>query len=269
MPTPNSPAPVRVGIGGWTFAPWRGTFYPPGLPHAQELAYAASKLTAIEINGTFYRTQSPASFAAWARAVPEGFVFALKGPRGATNRADLAESEPSVQRFLLSGLVELGDRLGPLLWQFPPTRRFDPAAMATFLGLLPAAQGGVALRHVIEARHESFATPEWFTLLRRHGVAAAIVESGKHTLLGDITAPFVYARLERNDAAEAEGYAPAALDAWAQRARRWSAGEAVTDLACAAPPEPPAPRESFIFFISGDKVRAPDAAQAFLARLRG
>ena len=269
MPTRSSPAPVRVGIGGWTFAPWRGTFYPPGLPHAQELAYAASKLTAIEINGTFYRTQSPASFAAWAGAVPDGFVFAVKGPRGATNRSDLALSEPSVQRFLSSGLVELGDRLGPLLWQSPPTRRFDPATLTSFLALLPATHDGVALRHVIEARHESFATPEWFALLRRHGVAAAIVESSKHTLLGDLTAPFVYARLERNDAAEADGYAPAALGAWADRVRQWTAGEPVTDLPCAAPHAPPAPRESFVFFISGDKVRAPDAAQALLTRLRG
>ncbi len=257
-----------MGIGGWTFAPWRGTFYPPGLPHAQELAYAAGRLTAIEINGTFYRTQTAKSFAAWASAVPEGFVFALKGPRGATNRSALAESEPSVQRFLGSGLVELGERLGPLLWQFPPTRRYDPAAMADFLALLPAEHGGVALRHVIEARHESFAAPEWFAQLRQHGVAAAIVESGKHRLLADLTAAFVYARLERNDAAEPEGYAAAALDAWITRARAWASGEPVADLPLAAAAAPPAPRPCFVFFISGDKVRAPDSAQAFLTRLR-
>ena len=269
MRKPSNPAPVRVGIGGWTFAPWRGAFYPPGLPHAKELAYAASKLTAIEINGTFYRTQSPTSFATWARTVPDGFVFALKGPRAATNRAALAESEPSVQRFLASGLAELGDRLGPILWQFPPTRRFDPAVMAEFLALLPPAFAGLTLRHVIEARHESFADPEWFALLRRHGVAAAIVESGKHALLGDLTAPFSYARLERNDAAEPEGYASAALDAWARRTRCWSMGEPVTDLPRVGPADEPMPRESFVFFISGDKVRAPTAAQAFLARLQG
>ena len=262
------PESIHVGIGGWTFAPWRGTFYPPGLPHAQELAYAATRLTAIEINGTFYRTQSAASFASWARAVPDGFVFALKGPRAATNRTALAESEPSVQRFLASGLVELGDRLGPILWQFPPTRRFDPAAMAAFLDLLPATHGGVTLRHVIEARHESFATPNWFAQLRQRGVAAAVVESDKHRLLGDLTAGFVYARLERNAVAAAEGYESAGLDAWVARARAWAAGEAVVDLPIAGAPRPPSPSECFVFFISGDKVRAPDAAQAFLARLR-
>ena len=260
--------PAYVGIGGWTFAPWRGTFYPAGLPHAQELGYAAGRLTAIEINGTFYRTQTAKSFATWARAVPDGFVFALKGPRGATHRAALAESEASVQRFLGSGLSELGERLGPLLWQFPPTRRYDPAAMAEFLALLPAEHGGVPLRHVIEARHESFATPEWFSQLRQHGAAAAIVDSDKHRLLGDTTAGFVYARLERNDTAEPEGYAPAALDAWAARARAWTAGKPVTDLPLAGPAAPPLARTCFIFFISGDKVRAPDAAQALLARLR-
>ena len=207
--------PIHAGIGGWTFAPWRGTFYPQGLPHAKELAFAADKLTAIEINGTFYRTQSPASFAKWRAAVPEGFVFALKAPRVTTHRTALAESEPSIVRFLDSGVLELGEALGPILWQFPPTRRFDSDAFAAFFALLPPTHGGVTLRHVIEARHESFAVPEWFTLLRQHGIAAAIVESDKHRLLGDLTAPFVYARLQHNAEAEPEGYDPAALDGWA------------------------------------------------------
>ncbi|WP_216850908.1 DUF72 domain-containing protein [Acidisphaera sp. L21] len=260
--------PIRVGIGGWTFAPWRGPFYPAGLTQAKELAYAAGRLTAIEINGTFYRTQSPASFAKWAAEVPDGFVFSLKAPRVTTHRTALAESEPSIARFLDSGLSELGDRLGPILWQFPPTRRFDPAAFATFLTLLPASHGGVALRHVVEARHESFAVPEWFALLQKHKVAAAIVESDKHTLLGDLTAPFVYARLQHNAEAEPEGYAADALDRWADRATRWAAGKAVEDLPLARPPAKPVPRDCFIFFISGDKVRAPDAAQAFIARCK-
>ena len=257
---------IRAGIGGWTFAPWRGRFYPPGLPHAKELAYAAGRLTAIEINGTFYRTQSPASFAKWRAEVPDGFVFALKAPRVTTHRSALAESGPSIARFLDSGLLELGGALGPILWQFPPTRRFDPDAFAPFLALLPPTHRGVPLRHVIEARHESFAVPEWFALLRQHGTAAAIVDSDKHTLLGDLTAPFVYARLQRNVEGEPEGYAAAALDAWAERARRWSSGTPVTDLPLATPPTAPTPRECFIFFISGDKARAPDAAQAFIHR---
>jgi uncharacterized protein YecE (DUF72 family) len=260
--------PIHVGIGGWTFAPWRGPFYPPGLPQTKELAYAAGRLTAIEINGTFYRTQSPASFAKWRGEVPDGFVFALKAPRVTTHRNALAESEPSIARFLDSGLLELGDRLGPILWQFPPTRRFDPDAFATFLALLPASHHGVPLRHVLEARHESFAVPEWFALLRKHNVAAAIVESDKHTLLGDVTAPFVYARLQGNAEAEPEGYAAPALDAWAARVRKWAGGKPVKDLPQAGPPAKPVPRECFVFFISGDKVRAPDAAQAFIARSR-
>ncbi len=260
--------PIHVGIGGWTFAPWRGPFYPPGLPQAKELAYAASRLTAIEINGTFYRTQSPASFAKWRAEVPEGFVFALKAPRVTTHRTALAESEPSIARFLNSGLLELGDCLGPILWQFPPTRRFDPDAFATFLELLPASHGGLALRHVVEARHESFAVPEWFALLRKHGVAAAIIESDKHILLGDVTAPFVYARLQGNAVAEPEGYAARALDAWAARVRGWAGGKPVDDLRLAGPAAKPVPRECFVFFISGDKVRAPDAAQALIARCR-
>ena len=260
--------PIHVGIGGWTFAPWRGPFYPPGLAQAKELAYAAGRLTAIEINGTFYRTQTPASFAKWRSEVPDRFVFAVKAPRVATHRTALADSEPSIARFLNSGLLELGDRLGPILWQFPPTRRFDAEAFATFLALLPATHEGVALRHVVEARHESFSVPEWFTLLRKHGVAAAIVESSKHGLFGDLTAPFAYLRLQGNSEAEPEGYASAALDQWAQRVRGWAAGDVVDDLPRVTPAAATAPRECFVFFISGDKVRAPDAAQAFIARCR-
>ncbi len=262
-------ARIRAGIGGWTFAPWRGPFYPAGLVQAKELAYAASRLTAIEINGTFYRTQAPASFAKWRAEVPDGFVFALKAPRVTTHRTALAESEPSIARFLDSGLVELADALGPILWQFPPTRRFDAEAFAPFLALLPPSHRGVPLRHAIEARHESFAVPEWFALLRQHDIAAAIVDSDKHTLLGDLTAPFVYARLERNAEAEPEGYASKALDMWANRARRWASGQTVDDLPLTTPAAKPQPRECFVFFISGDKVRAPDAAKAFIQRCRG
>lgn len=258
---------VHVGVGGWTFAPWRGTFYPPGLTHAKELAYAGSKLTAIEINGTFYRTQTPASFAKWRGEVPDGFVFAVKAPRVTTHRTALAESEPAVVRFLESGLLELGDRLGPILWQFPPTRKFAPEQFTAFLSLLPASHRGVKLRHVIEARHDSFTVPEWFVLLRRHDVAAAIIDSDKQTLLGDLTAPFVYARLQRNAEAEPEGYETAALDRWAERVGAWTTGRPVEDLPMAGPAPDPAPRECFVFFISGDKVRAPDSAQAFLGRL--
>lgn len=258
---------THVGIGGWTFAPWRGTFYPAGLTHAKELAYAGTRLTAIEINGTFYRTQTPTSFAKWGREVPDGFVFALKAPRVTTHRTALAESEPAVARFLASGLVELGDRLGPILWQFPPTRKFDPEQFAAFLTLLPATHGGIKLRHVIEARHDSFVTPEWYAMLRKHGVAAAVIDSDKQMLVGDVTAPFVYARLQRNADTEPDGYAAAGLDAWTDRVRRWTSGKPVGDLKIVGSAVAVEPRDCFVFFISGDKVRAPDAAQAFLARL--
>ena len=258
---------IHVGIGGWTFAPWRGPFYPPGLPQAKELAHAGSRLTAIEINGTFYRTQTPASFVKWRNEVPDGFMFSVKAPRVATHRTALAESAPSVARFLDSGLLELGDRLGPVLWQFPPTRHFEPEHFADFLSLLPAIHRGVPLRHVIEARHQSFACPEWFTLLAEHSVAAAIIDSDKHILVGDLTAPFVYARLQRNSEAEPDGYSAAGLDGWAARVRHWASGQPVDDLRLVSPQADPVPRECFVFFISGDKVRAPDAAQAFIARL--
>ena len=152
-----------------------------------------------------------------------------------THRTALAESEPSVTRFLDSGLLELGDRLGPILWQFPPTRKFDAEHFAAFMALLPSSHRGVALRHVVEARHASFAVPEWFALLRRHGIAAAVIDSDKHTLAGDLTAPFVYARLQRNAEAEPEGYAAAGLDSWATRVRAWTAGKPVTDLPITTP----------------------------------
>ena len=259
---------IRVGIGGWTFAPWRGSFYPPGLPHSRELAFASETLTSIEINGTFYGSQSPASFRAWREQTPETFVFSVKGSRYTTHRRDLAEARDSVVRFLDSGVLELGGKLGPILWQFPPTRQFADAAMRPFLEALPATHAGKPLRHVIEARHGSFADPAWMGLLREFGVAHAIVESDKQTLLADVTAPFIYARLERNALNEPEGYAGSALDAWAARFQRWAEGKPVTDLPCASAAAKKSPaRECFVYFISGDKVRAPDAAKALIRRL--
>ena len=259
---------IRVGIGGWTYAPWRGAFYPAGLPASRELAYAAGRLTSIEINGTFYRTQSPASFARWRDEAPEDFVFSVKAPRAATWTHDLGKAEASVARFLSSGLLELGPKLGPLLWQMPPTRRFDEA-FAALVALLPASHEGVALRHVVEARHDSFNCHELVDLLRSRGIARAVVDSGRHALLGDLTGDFVYARLERNDAAAPEGYSSASLDAWRDRAARWSKGEPASDLPALAPAPLPRPRDCFLYFISGDKERAPAAASAMLARLSG
>ena len=258
--------PIHVGIGGWTFAPWRGRFFPAGLPQAQELAYASARLTAIEINGTFYRHQAASSFAGWRDAAPEGFVFTVKAHRATTQSKDLAAAGPAIERFLGSGLAELGPKLGPILWQFAPTKKFDPALMETFLAMLPAQVAGVKLRHAVEARHASFLDPAWPDLAAKAGVAVVIVDSDKQALRSDLTAGFVYARLQRNEAGTAEGYASGGLDAWAQRLRRWSGGQAVDDLACAHTAAP-AKRECFAFFISGDKERAPDAAQAMLRRL--
>ncbi len=253
---------IHVGIGGWNFAPWRGTFYPPDVSGANELAFASRAVTSIEINSTFYGSQKPESFRKWRDQTPEAFVFSVKGPRFTTNRRDLSGAGESIERFVTSGVRELGAKLGPILWQFPPTRQFDADAMRPFLAALPRD-----LRHAVEARHPSFADPAWITLLREFGVAHAIVESDKHTLLADLTAPFVYARLERNQADAPEGYESSLLDQWAERARRWSRGQAVDNLRCVAPPAAAAARPCFIYFISGDKVRAPDSARALLKRL--
>ena len=253
---------IYVGIGGWNFAPWRGTFYPDDVSAAKELAFASRAVTSIEINSTFYGSQKPESFRKWRDQAPDGFVFSVKGPRFATNRRDLSGAAESIERFVSSGVRELGDKLGPILWQFPPTRRFEPDALRVFLAALPTDR-----RHVIEARHPSFADPAWITLLREFEVAHAIVESDKHTMFGDLTAPFVYARLERNTLDAAEGYDSTLLDQWAERIRRWSRGDAVDDLHCVASVGDGRARPCFIYFISGDKVRAPDSARAMLKRL--
>ncbi len=259
---------IRVGIGGWTFAPWRGPFYPKGLPHKDELAYAAGRVTAIEVNGTFYRTQSPASFAKWRAETPDGFVFALKGHRFVTNRKVLAEAGPGVETFLASGIAELGPKLGPINWQLAATKRFDPDDVDAFLALLPKERDGIPLRHALEVRHASFAVPEFVALARRHGVAIVFADSDEFPAIPDPTAEFVYARLQRCREAEPDGYPAAELDAWADRARSWDAGGVPADLPLAGPKAPKAAgRDVFCFIIAGDKVRAPLAAQALIGRL--
>lgn len=259
---------IRVGIGGWTYPPWRGPFYPPGLPHAQELAAASATVTAIEINATFYGRQKPASFAKWRDATPPGFVFTVKASRGATHRRDLADGAPTIAGFLDSGITELGDKLGPILWQFPPTQTFEPDAIAGFLDRLPPTHAGHTLRHAVEVRHASFADPAYVALLRERRIAHAVVDSDRHALFADMTADFAYVRLQRNSLAAPEGYATPALDAWATRLRGWATGAAAADLPLAGPTvAEQATRDVFAFFISGDKVRAPDSARAMLGRL--
>jgi uncharacterized protein YecE (DUF72 family) len=260
---------IRVGIGGWVYAPWRGVFYPKGLTQARELEHASRNVTSIEINGTFYGTQKPESFRRWAAETPDDFVFSLKAPRFATHRRVLAEAGPSIERFFSSGLSELKQKLGPILWQFAPTKAFDPDDFAAFLALLPKTLDGLTLRHAIEVRHESFLAPEFIALMRRHSVAVALIESDKHPLIADVTGDFVYARLQDTSEKLATGYPPAALDAWAKRAKTWAAGGIPDNPpTIAAPPPKKTKRDVFLYMISGAKLRAPAAAMALLERLR-
>ncbi|HET9904455.1 MAG TPA: DUF72 domain-containing protein [Xanthobacteraceae bacterium] len=260
---------IYVGIGGWTFEPWRGVFYPDKLPHAQELHYASRKLTSIEVNGTFYRTQTPATFRKWAQETPDGFVFSVKGPRYAVNRKLLAEAGESIGFFLRSGVCELGERLGPILWQFAPTKKFDEADFAAFLGLLPQEWEDRRLRHVVEVRHPSFCVPAFTALLRRHGVAVVFAEHETYPAIADVTADFVYVRLQKGDDAIETGYPLPALDAWAKRLRSWAEGGMPEDLPHveAADAAERRPRDVFAYVIHEGKVRAPAAAMALIERV--
>jgi uncharacterized protein YecE (DUF72 family) len=260
---------IYIGIGGWTFAPWRGVFYPEKLTQAKELEYAASKLTSIEINGTYYGSQKPESFRKWAREVPDGFVFSLKGPRFATNRRVLAEAGDSVKRFYDSGVLELGDRLGPVLWQFAPTKKFDEADFGKFLELLPRKLEGRALRHVVEVRHDSFCTPDFIALLRQFETPVVFAEHGKYPAIADIASDFVYARLQKGDDSIPTAYPEKQLDAWAECARLWAKGAVPEGLPLADTTNPgkKVPRDVFVYFIHEAKVRAPAAAMALIERV--
>jgi uncharacterized protein YecE (DUF72 family) len=269
----TKPGAIRVGIGGWTFEPWRGVFFPPGMAHAKELAHAAGKLTAIEVNGTYYSSQSPATFAKWAKETPDGFVFALKASRFCTNRKVLAEARASVEKFLTSGIVELGDKLGPILWQFMPTKKFDADDFGAFLKLLPERQEGLRLRHAVEVRHESFLTSAFVELARDAGVAIVFADTPKYPAIADLTADFVYARLQDAQEEVETGYDAEALDRWADTARAWAKGAApqglgYIDAAQTQVDRGGEPKDVFVFMINGAKVRAPAAAMGLIDRLR-
>ena len=263
---------MRVGIGGWTYAPWRNNFYPEGWPQARELEYAGRQLSAIEINGTFYSTQKPSSFATWRDATPDGFMFSVKASRYATHRRVLAEAGDSIARFIGSGLAQLGPKLGPIVWQFAPTKRFEAEDFEAFLSLLPGAVDGRALRHVLDVRHASFRCAEYLALARKYSCATVFTDSADHPSFADVTGGLVYARLMCADAKLELGYAPTALDAWAARVRLWARGAQPNDLprvdetpsAAAA-----GPRDVYVFFINGAKERAPAAAMGLLKRLGG
>jgi len=259
---------IRLGIGGWTFAPWRGVFYPDKLPQAKELSYAASHLTSIEINGTYYGSQKPASYRKWASEVPDGFVFSLKGPRFATNRRVLAEAGDSIKRFYDSGVLELGDHLGPVLWQFAPTKKFDDADFGAFLELLPRELDGRALRHVVEVRHDSFCTPDFVALLRQFEIPVVFSEHATYPAIADVIGDFVYARLQKGSDDIKTGYPPKALDAWAKRFETWAGGGEPDDLPrVGAALRKKQPRDVFAYVIHEGKVRAPAAAMALIERV--
>jgi len=262
---------IRIGIGGWTFEPWRGVFYPKGLPHAKELAYAAQRLTSIEINGTFYRTQSPATYRKWAGEVPKGFVFSLKGSRFVTNRSVLRDAGDSIKRFLNSGVTELGDHLGPLLWQFAPFKKFDEADFGGFLELLPETFDGRRLRHAIEVRHDSFCTPAFIALLRKFNMAPVFTDHVTYPNIADVTADFVYARLQQGRDDIPTAYPPKALAAWAGRLETWARGGEPDDLrrVAPAPKGKGKPRDVFAYVIHEGKVRAPAAAMSLIETLKG
>jgi uncharacterized protein YecE (DUF72 family) len=260
---------IRVGIGGWNYTPWRGLFYPKGLAQARELQFASRALTSIEINSTYHRDQKPASFRKWAAETPDDFVFSLKASMFATNRKNLAEGAPSVKRFLESGFTELGSKLGPIVWQFMPTKKFDPEDFAGFLTLLPKEQDGVTFRHALEVRHDSFRTPEFVALAEQHGCAIVVAESDKYPLIADVTADYVYLRLMKSQADLETGYKPAALTQWKKRVQAWSGGGIPDGLPLLAQkPEKQKPRDVFLYFISGAKERNPAAAMALIEKLK-
>jgi uncharacterized protein YecE (DUF72 family) len=266
---PPAPASIRIGVGGWTFEPWRGRFYPGGLAHKRELEFASRKLTSIEINGTYYGSQKPASFAKWHDETPDDFVFAVKGPRFATNRRVLADAADSIDRFFTSGVLQLRAKLGPVNWQFMATKKFDPEDFDRFLQLLPKTIDGRTIRHAVEVRHDSFRAPDFVNLARSHGVAIITACDSQFPQIADPTASFVYLRIMGTTEAETAGYANDALDQWADRMRRLASGEVPNGLQTVGPQQPnPTVRDVFLYVISGFKASNPAAAMALIDRLQ-
>lgn len=273
-------AQIKIGIGGWDFPGWRKNFYPAGLAQAKELAFASRHVSSIEINSTFYRSQKPESFRRWADAVPDDFIFSIKAHRLATHRKELAGAAPSIAQFFESGVLDLGLKLGPILWQFAPTKKFESEDFEAFLNALPRKAEGRPLRHAVEVRHASFCDPAFIALAQRHGVAICLADSEKYPTIADVTADFVYLRLQKSDASVATGYSTVQLDQWAQRAKLWALGDVPDDLPTVmnGPANAPSskgsetgkgkePRDCFIYFIAGAKEHNPAAAQALIAKL--
>ncbi len=243
---------IRVGIGGWTYKPWRGAFYPDALPQSRELGFAARQFNAIEINATFYGRQSPKSWANWAETVPDDFQFTVKGSRFVVTRPRLADAGEGVGNFVAQGLTALGPKLGPILWMLAARRKFDPRDIEAFVALLPRTLDGIPLRHAIEPRHDSFREDKFFDLCRAHDIAVVFGDDDEFPCIDADTASFAYARLQRMREVIPSGYGDASLDVFAERARRWQT----------------AGRDSYMFMINGAKLRAPAAALALQERLR-
>lgn len=281
---------IRIGVSGWTYRPWRGNFYPRGVARKRELSYAATQFNALEINGTFYGMQTPKAFRQWTAAVPDGFVFAVKGPRYLTHMLKLTRPEPPLANFFASGPLAMGDRLGPILWQFPERFHFDPERIEAFFRLLPHDTGEAAalahrhdhrlkappdygdgavrpIRHAMEIRHESFRDPAFIDLLRRYGVALVCADTVAWPLLMDVTAGFVYCRLHGSVELYNSGYTDAELDTWAERVRNWSRGRATDGNFVTGPTDDGEPRDVFLFFDNTDKLMAPGDARGLMRRL--
>lgn len=242
---------IFVGIGGWTFEPWRGTFYPDDLTQKRELEYASRKLTSIEINGTYYSTFKPASWARWREETPDGFVFAVKASRFCTNRKVLAAAGDSVAKFIGQGLNELGDRLGPINWQFMETKKFEPEDFEGFLKLLPREVGKLPLRHALEVRNKSFMDERFYDLARKYKAAIVFADHDEFPRIDEATADFAYSRLMGTQESVTTGYKPANLDTWAKAAKGWAKRG-----------------DAFVYVISGAKLRNPAAAQALIERVK-
>ena len=264
----SSAGKIRIGVGGWTYQPWRGTFYPADLAQKSELEYASRRLTSIEVNGTFYGSQKPETFARWHDETPSDFVFSLKAPRFATNRKILAEAGRSVERFFASGVMNLKDKLGPINWQFWPSKKFEPGDLRAFLALLPDEVEGRALRHVIEVRHASFRSLEFIALARERRIAVVIAGDSDYPQIADPTAPFVYARIMGTREGAESGYPATELDRWASRATAWASGRPAEGLDHLGTSRGDGqPRDVYLYVISGDKVRNPAAAMALIQRV--
>ena len=260
---------IRIGIGGWTYEPWRGLFFPENLPKTKELSHASRRVTSIEVNGTFYSTFTPSTFRRWADETPDDFIFSLKAPRYAVNRRILAGAAPSIDKFFGSGVSELKSKLGPILWQLAPTKKYDSEDITAFIKLLPKSIDGLKLRHALEVRNESFRSADFITQVRKADIAVVLADSNKYPLIADLSADFVYVRLQEAEADVETGYGAKALETWATLAKAWERGEEPDQFPLAAPNgKPLKSRDVFIYFINGAKERAPAAAEALIQRLK-